>query len=356
MPSGESPSAPDAAAPRVKTGLLLIQLGTPDAPRTEEVRRYLAQFLNDPFVLDINPVGRWLLLNLIILRTRPKKSAHAYAQIWDERGSPLRYHSEDLRDGVAELLDGEGFVVELAMRYGSPSIAEKVAALKAAGCERMVALPLYPQYALSSTETALVDLHAALPGNFEPGQVDIIEPFWDHPGYIEAFAAVGRPVLDELEPDHVLFSFHGLPNRHIRKCDPTGAHCLVKPDCCDEMVEANQRCYRAQSVHTARAIAAKLGLADDAWSYAFQSRLTNDWLTPFTDEVLPELAKAGHKKVAVFCPAFVADCLETLEEIGMRADEDFRAAGGEALRLVPSLNASARWVDTVVDLTRNAVR
>ncbi len=331
-----------------KTGVLLIQLGTPDAPRTAEVRRYLAEFLADPYVLDINPVGRWLLLHLIILRTRPAKSAEAYAKIWDERGSPLRYHSEDLRAAVAASL--EDHVVELGMRYGSPSIASKVEALAKAGCDRLVVLPLYPQYALSSTETALDDLRQALPGHFEPAQVELVDPFYDHPGYIEAFAAVGRPVLDALEPDHVLFSFHGLPNRHVRRCDPTGAHCLVKDDCCDVAIEANRRCYRMQSVHTARALATRLGLADERWSYAFQSRLTQDWLTPFTDEVLPELAKAGHKRVAVFCPAFVADCLETLEEIGIRADEDFRAAGGEALRLVPSLNATQPWVDTVVDL------
>ena len=333
-----------------KTGVLLINLGTPDAPRTPEVRRYLAQFLDDPYVLDINPIGRWLLLNLIILRTRPAKSAEAYAKIWDERGSPLRYHSEDLTRSVGAAL--EGVEVELAMRYGQPSIAAGVAALAKRGCERLVALPLYPQYALSSTQTAIDDLEAALPGHFAREQVEIVEPFYDHPGYIEAFVEVGRPVLDDLQPDHVVFSFHGLPNRHVRKTDPTGAHCLARPDCCDRLVDANRKCYRAQSLHTARTLAAGLGLEKDAWTMTFQSRLTKDWLTPFTDIVLPELARAGKKRVAVFCPAFVADCLETLEEIGMRADEDFRAAGGEALRLVPSLNSTPRWVETVVDLVK----
>jgi ferrochelatase len=332
------------------TGLLLINLGTPDAPTPRAVRRYLREFLSDPHVIDINPVGRWLLLHLVILPFRPRKSAEAYRKIWSERGSPLLFHGRDLEAAVRARL-GPDWTVALAMRYGAPSIADGLAALRAAGATRVVAAPLYPQYALSSTLTSR-QLVERLAGDVE---LRFVPAFYDDAGYLDAFAAVGRPVLAAERPDHVLFSFHGLPERHVRKTDATGAHCLAADTCCDAIVDANRDCYRAQCYATARSLAARLGLAAGSWSVSFQSRLgRTPWIRPYTDLVLPELAARGVKRLAVFCPAFVADCLETLEEIGLRAEAQFRAAGGERLALVPSLNATPAWADAVCALATRA--
>ncbi len=335
-----------------KTGILLVNLGTPDAPEAGPVRRYLREFLSDPRVLDINPVGRWLLLNLIILPTRPSKSAEAYAKIWTDEGSPLLVHGQALAEQVRKAMP-DGPPIELAMRYGSPSIADGLRRLRDAGCDRLVVCPLYPQYASSSTGSSVEAVYKQAAELWNTPFITVVPPFYDDPGFIAALAAVGRPVLEQLQPDHVLLSYHGLPERHMLKSDPTGQHCLQSKGCCDAIVPANAQCYRAQCYATSRALAAALELSPDAYSVSFQSRLgRTPWIKPYTDEVLVELAKAGTKRVAVFCPAFVADCLETLEEIGMRAKEDFVAAGGEDLRLVPGLNAHPRWVDAVVSLVR----
>lgn len=332
-------------------GLLLLNLGTPDEPTTPAVRRYLREFLGDPRVLDINPIGRALLLNLIILPRRPAKSAHAYQSIWDpERGSPLLFHSKDLAAGVAAKL-GADWKVELVMRYGNPSIAAGLDALLAAKVDRVVVIPLFPQHAMSSTETAVVrvtELAAARPGLPKP---EFIPAFFDDAGFLDAFAAVGSSALAAAAPDHVLFSFHGLPVRHIHKTDETKGHCFSSPSCCDSLTSKN--CYRAQCFSTARALAARLQLPAEKYTVCFQSRLgRTPWIQPFTDEVLDELAAKGVKRLAVMCPAFVADCLETVEEIGMRAKEQFTAKGGEELVLVPSLNSSPAWIDAVAHLAQ----
>ncbi|MEJ7597677.1 MAG: ferrochelatase [Kofleriaceae bacterium] len=335
-------------------GLLLINLGTPDEPTTPAVRRYLREFLGDPRVIDINPVGRAMLLNLVILPFRPAKSAHAYQQVWDpKRGSPLLYHSQDLAAGVAAKL-GPSWRVELAMRYGSPSIPDGIAALERAEVDRIVVLPLFPQYASSSTGTAVARVMELAGERWNVPSIDVVPAFYADPGFLDAFTTVARPVLSELSPDHVLFSFHGLPVRQIVKTDPTGAHCFASPSCCDTL--ANKNCYRAQSFFTARAIAERLALPASSFTVCFQSRLgRTPWIQPYTDVVLDELAKAGTKRLAVMCPAFVADCLETIEEIGIRARAQFKAAGGDELVLVPSLNATQPWVDAVAAIaTRHA--
>lgn len=334
------------------TGLLLINLGTPDAPTTPAVRRYLRQFLSDPRVIDVSAVGRALLLHLVILPFRPAKSAAAYRKIWGERGSPLLYHSVDLTEKVRAAL-GRGWAVELGMRYGAPSIEAAFDRLLAAGVDRVVAFPLYPQYSAASTGSSIEELYRIASRRWVVPPITTVPDFYDHPGFIAAFAAVGAPVVAAERPDHVLFSFHGLPERHMTKA--TGGNCFASAGCCDAIGPANRSCYRAQCFATARALAAKLGLGADAWSVSFQSRLgRTPWIRPYTDVVLPELAKAGKRRVVVFCPAFVADCLETLEEIGLRATESFREAGGEALALVPSLNATPAWVEAVVELARAA--
>jgi ferrochelatase len=338
------------------TGLLLVNLGTPDEPNPSAVRRYLDEFLSDPRVLDINPVGRWLLLHGAILRTRPARSAEAYQKVWHpERGSPLLYHSQDLVAAVQARL-GDAWKVVLAMRYGSPPIRDGIAALRAARVDRIVVLPLFPQYASSSTGSALQEVMRVAAAGLDVPSLSIVPPFFDHPGFIAAFAAVGRPAIDELRADHVLFSFHGLPERHMTEQDRElgNQHCLASADCCARLTEINRRCYRAQSYATARELAGALDLADGGWTVSFQSRLgRTPWIKPYTDVLLDELAGKGVKRLAVFCPAFVADCLETLEEIGLRARDQFRAAGGEELALVPSLNATPAWADAVATMARS---
>ena len=337
-----------------RVGILLVNLGTPDAPEAPEVRRYLREFLSDPRVIDINPVGRWLLLNLIILPTRPKQSAEAYRKVWGVDGSPLLVNGRALRDAVDLRLPE--LPVELAMRYGNPSIAAGLDRLHAAGCDHLVVLPLFPQYASSSTGSAVEKVYQEAGRRWNTPFITVVPPFYDDLRFVEAFAQVGQPVLDELEPDYVLMSFHGLPERHMIKSDDSGHHCLRNKDCCAKIGDHNRNCYRAQCFATANALAGRLGLPPDQWGVSFQSRLGRDpWIKPYTDEVLVERAKAGTKRMAVFCPAFVADCLETLEEIGMRAQEDFQAAGGEQLELVPSLNAHPAWVDAVIGMLEEAL-
>jgi ferrochelatase len=332
-------------------GVLLVNLGTPDAPQAPEVRRYLREFLSDPRVLDISPIGRWMLLNLIILPTRPAKSAEAYRKVWRPEGSPLLHFSRALTDEVRAALPD--MQVELAMRYGNPSIRAGLTALRDRGCDRIVVFPLYPQYAASSTGSTVEAVYREAAGLWNTPYLTIVPPFYEDPGFIDAFAEVGAPVLAEFRPDHVLYSFHGLPERHMHKSDVSGSHCLRSDDCCAQIVAANRHCYRAQCFATAKALTARLGLAPDTTSLSFQSRLGRAvWIRPYTDIVLPELARRGVRRVAVFCPAFVADCLETLEEIGIRAEEDFKRAGGEALRLIPSLNAHPAWVRAAADLVR----
>ena len=334
------------------TGLRLCNLGTPEQPTPSSVRRYLREFLADPRVLDINPLGRWALLNLIILPFRPRKSAAAYQKIWTDRGSPLLTHSQELVTAVRARL-GSGWAVELGMRYQQPSIAAALDRLRAAGADRVVVFPLYPQYSASSTGSSVEEVFRVAGERWVTPTLSFIEPFYDEPAFIDAFAAQGSGVLAAEQPDHVLFSFHGLPERHMRKADDTGAHCLASESCCDRMVLANRHCYRAQCFATARALVRRLGLGEGTFSVTFQSRLgRTPWIRPYTDVALLQLAAQGKKRLVVFCPAFVADCLETLEEIGIRAQHDFVAAGGERLTLVPSLNASPLWVEAIVALVR----
>lgn len=334
-----------------KTGVLVVNLGTPDAPEPGPVRRYLRQFLSDPRVIDINPAGRWALLNFIVLPFRPKQSAEAYSKVWGPDGSPLLVYGRKLVDGLrARLPDCE---VELSMRYGEPSIARGLEALRQKGCDRLVVFPLYPHYAASSTGSTLEEVYRIAAQRWNTPYLSVVPPYYDDPGFVGAFAAIGRPVIDGVDAEHVLMSFHGLPERHMVKSDETGEHCLKQADCCATITFANRNCYRAQCFSTARLLAAELGLSADQYTICFQSRLgRTPWIRPYTDQVIEDLAKRGIRRLAVFCPAFTADCLETLEEIGMRAVEDFTAQGGEALELVPSLNDDPGWMDTAARLIR----
>ncbi|MEE9606639.1 MAG: ferrochelatase [Myxococcota bacterium] len=335
-----------------RIGVLLINLGTPRSPRAGDVRRYLREFLSDPRVIDLPAAARWLLLNLVILPFRPRRSGRAYAKIWTPEGSPLRVHGLALRDGVAEAL-GEGYVVELAMRYGEPSIPAALDRLAAADVARIAVLPLFPQYSSAATGSALARVFTELERRWNVPAIAVLGAFYHEPGFIDAVVGVARPQLESFRPDFVLFSYHGLPERQIRKSDPSGRHCLAAEGCCAAITGANRDCYRAQCFATTRALAAALDLAADAHAVAFQSRLGRaPWIQPYTDEMLPQLARAGVKRLAVLCPAFVADCLETLEEIGMRAREQWLGLGGEELCLVESLNAQPAWTEAVAEMLR----
>lgn len=335
-----------------RVGVLLVNVGTPDAPRPREVRRYLRQFLSDPRVIDMSPVGRWLLVNLVILPLRPRKSAAAYASIWREDGSPLLVHSEAFRDRLQEAL-GERYVVALGMGYGNPSVASALAHIKDQGIDRVVVFPQFPHYASATTGSALEAVYQAAGKLWNVPSLAVVPPFFDDSGLIEAHAAVGRPQIEDFAPDHVLFSFHGLPERQILKSDETGRHCLQSDDCCATVGPVNRHCYRAQCFATARLLGDALELPSDRWSVTFQSRLgRTPWLRPYTDETVREHAKKGTKRLLVFTPAFTADCLETLEEIGIAARETFREGGGEELRLVPCLNDDPTWVEAAARLVR----
>lgn len=337
-----------------RTGLLLLQLGTPDAPRPREVRRYLREFLSDPRVLDIPAPLRKLLLETVILPFRPRASARAYASVWTSEGSPLLVHSRSFQAALAKRL-GDGWVVELGMRYGAPGIAAAVERLAAADVERIVLFPQFPQYASSSSGSALERALKELGARWNVPDVVSVPAFYERPAFIDGLAAVAAETLAQTPVDHVLLSYHGLPERHVRKSDPTGSHCLARGDCCDAIVAANRSCYRAHCAATTRALARALGLDADAHSMAFQSRLGRDpWIRPYTDLVLPELAARGVRRLAVLCPSFVADCLETVEEIGIRGREQWKQVGGESLTLVPCLNAAPAWVDAAAALVEEA--
>lgn len=341
--------------PRKPVGVLLLNLGTPDSPKVGDVRRYLRQFLWDPRVINLPRPLRWLLLNLVILPFRPQRSAAAYQLIWTPEGSPLMHFGRSLTAGVSDAL-GDHFHVELAMRYGSPSIEHGLTALLATDPGSIVVLPLFPQYAIASTGSALAEVARVLETIETPPPVNTMGAFYEHPNFIAAMAAVAEPVLEQFEPDHVVMSFHGLPEWQVRDLDASGRHCLVKPDCCEVACAENRNCYRAHCFATARALSLALALKEEDTSLVFQSRLgRTPWLEPDLIEVLPQLAARGIKRPAVFCPAFVADCLETVEEVGIRARAQWLELGGEELCLVPCVNAEPVWVEGVTSMIREVV-
>jgi ferrochelatase len=337
---------------REPTGLLLINLGTPQSPEPSDVRKYLREFLSDPRVLDMPAWKRWLVLNLLILPRRPRAAGAAYAKIWTDRGSPLRFHSLDLVARVQQRL-GAGVEVVLGMRYGQPSIASALGRLRSAGVGRIVVFPLYPQYSSAATGSSLERVFACANELWNVPYLQVVPPFYDHPAFIRACASVARPFVDRPGVERVFMSFHGLPERHVHKSDRTGAHCLASADCCETIVEANRDCYRAQCYATARRLADELGVPPEKRRVCFQSRLGRDpWIQPYTDLLVEEEARRGCKRAVILSPAFVADCLETLEELGMRAADSWKAEGGESLELVPSLNSGDEWVDALIAIAR----
>jgi len=342
--------------PVARTGLLLVNLGTPASPAAGDVRRYLREFLSDPRVIDLPAWRRKLILELFILPFRPRRSGRAYAQVWTGQGSPLLVHGRALAEKVRRRI-GHDVTVELAMRYGEPSIDGTLARMLAAGVTRLVVFPLYPQYSSSATGSTIEAVSAACARAWNTPSVSFVPPFYDHPAFLDALVEVTRPHLRVAEVERVFFSFHGLPERHLRKGDPGGAWCLVHPECCARPAAAHAYCYRAQCLATAKLLGDRLGVPEEQRIVAFQSRLGRDpWIRPYTDEVLVAEARAGRRVAAILSPAFVADCLETLEELGLRAVESWQAAGGRSLDVVPCLNDHDRWADGVLAIAREHSR
>lgn len=327
-----------------KRAVLLVNLGSPASTSVGDVRRYLREFLGDERVLDVPAPLRWLLLEGVILRTRPKKSAHAYASVWKPEGSPLVLTSMSVQKKLSESL-GKDIPVYLAMRYGKPSIPDVLNQMKVDGIEQVFLMPQYPHYAMSSWETVVVKVYQDAEKLFPTLKIDLLQPFYQDADYIEALYEVSAPYFSKPH-DLLLFSYHGIPERHLRKGDPSKAHCMEVKDCCSHCSPVQSTCYRAQVFATTKALVKRAGIATDKYSVSFQSRLAGEpWLTPFTDKVLEEFPKQGVKKILVMCPAFVSDCLETLEEISVEAKETFIEAGGEEFEQIPCLNDQKPYID-----------
>jgi ferrochelatase len=333
--------------------VLLVNLGSPDSPSVPDVRRYLREFLMDGRVLDVPWPIRFCIVHFAILPSRPKESAHAYSGIWTPQGSPLIVTSRNVQKKLQGMVPTP---VELAMRYQNPSIPDTVRKLANQGVTEVLLIPLFPHYAMSSYETAVVRVQEVA-AKLAPGMKVVVQPpYYQDADYIEALAASAEPFLRE-PYDHVLFSYHGVPERQIKKSDPTGCHCLRTPNCCETPSPAHEFCYRAQCFKTTHLFAKRAGVPPQKYSVSFQSRLGRDpWLTPYTDAELERLAKAGKKRMVMLCPAFVSDCLETIEEIGMRGRDTFLEAGGTEFRLVPCLNEHPLWLQALQHMVQRFVQ
>jgi len=328
--------------------VVLMNLGSPDSTSVSDVRGYLKEFLMDERVIDLPLLKRTLLVKGIIAPFRAPKSAKAYASIWTKEGSPLIVLTKQLQAAVAQ---SSGLPVYIAMRYGNPSpqftynqIVEDHPDIK-----EVVAVPLYPHYAMSSFETAAVYAREKWRKGNYPFSLKIIDAFYDNNDYLDVLAESMKPFLQKAY-DHVLFSYHGVPERHIHKGDVTGEHCLKEPNCCVVDSIAHTKCYRHQCIHSTYAVAARLGLPKDKFSFSFQSRLGRDeWLKPYTAERFEKFPAEGKKNLVVVCPAFISDCLETLEEIAEEGKHAFMAAGGESFTMIPCLNVNEGWVKLLAE-------
>jgi ferrochelatase len=337
-----------------KVGVLLVNLGTPNSPSNSDVYKYLIEFLLDKRVIDFSWLKRNLLVRGIIVPLRYKNSAKTYRKIWDkERGSPLMYHTEDLKQKVQNNL-GDAFMVEMAMRYQNPSIESVLEKFKSNYVKEIIVLPLFPQYSSACNGSVIQKVQKITNNWLSIPTLKYINHFYNHNLFIEAFVENIKQ-FDLQKYDHVLFSYHGLPARHLKNADESKKHCLQKTDCCSSINNINYNCYKAQCYATTKLIVEKLSWDSSFYSTSFQSRLGKEiWLEPYTVDVLPKLAKSGKKNILVLSPAFVADCLETLYEITEEYQELFEKNGGTKLQLVPSLNSNETWVNAVCDIIQNA--
>ena len=327
-------------------GVLLVNLGSPDSPHPKDVKPYLDEFLMDERVIDVPKWLRNIIVRGIILRTRPKKSGEAYAKIWWEEGSPLIIISERFTEKVRQ---GLNIPVALGMRYGSMTIKNALGELTEKGVDEVLLVPLYPHYAMSSYETVVVKTMQEQQKHFPGLRITTLPAFYRNKAYVQVLAQSIADGLKDFDYDHVLFSYHGIPERHIRKSDPTKYHCQINDSCCQTNSVAHHSCYRHQCFDTTERVNALLKIPSDKISNSFQSRLPNDpWLKPYTDFEFERLAKEGKRNMAVVTPAFVSDCLETLEEIAMEGKHEFLEAGGEQYKHIPCLNDSDAWVQVMV--------
>ena len=327
-----------------KKGVLLVNVGSPDSPAVKDIKRYLREFLMDERIIDLPYLLRYTLVNGIILNTRPPKTSKAYQKIWWNEGSPLILITKRLTEKIQQQVS---VPVVMAMRYGNPNIASGLQQLHNQGVDEVLLMPLYPQYAMATTQTIEVFAQQLVKKQFPKMKLIKFPAFFHRSEYIEALAEVTRKYLENNPCDHLLFSYHGVPERHLRKTSPTPAHknIVENTSCCNPYSEEGKYCYRSHCFETTRLLVEKLGLQKGTYSQSFQSRLGNDkWITPFTADKIAQLAQQGVKKLAVITPAFVTDCVETLEEIEMAGGKTFRENGGEEFRMVPCLNDSNLWV------------
>lgn len=326
-------------------GVLLVNLGSPESPTAKDVKPYLDEFLMDRFVIDVPFLLRALLVRGIILQTRPKKSAEAYARIWTKEGSPLIVISKKMHQKVTSK---SAIPVSLAMRYGTITILKGLQELHDKGVNEVMLFPLYPQHAMASTTTILVLAEELRQKHFPEMKFTIVPAFYNKPDYIKVLAESIKKHLEGFDYDHLLFSYHGVPKRHIRKTDVTKSHCKIDRTCCSTPSPAHEFCYSHQCYETTKLVTEYLNIPKEKYSQTFQSRLAGDkWLTPYTDVEVNKMPEKGIKKLAVVTPAFVSDCLETLEEIAMEAKEEFIHHGGEEFMAIPCLNEEEEWCDLV---------
>ena len=329
----------------------MINLGSPDSTSVADVRKYLDEFLMDERVIGKSYWFRWFLVKVIILNTRPRRSAEAYKKIWWKEGSPLIVLSRRLFDKVKNILN---FPVSLAMRYGSISINKGLKELQEIGVNEVIVLPLYPHYAMSSYETVVEKVKDEAKNNFPDFNLKFISPFYKEKNFINLLSKKNQKVINKVDYDHILFSYHGIPISHLKISDPTNNHCYKVNDCCKIHSQAHEFCYKHQVLETTEAVVKKLKIDKNKYSNSFQSRLPNEpWLKPYTDSELVRLAKEGKKNLIIVTPAFVTDCLETLEEIAMEGKEEFIDAGGENYHYVSCLNDSDDWAKLIAKWANN---
>jgi ferrochelatase len=329
-----------------KIGVLLINLGTPDNCEPMAVYRYLTEFLNDPRVVDLPQLIRWFLINCIIVPFRYQKSVHAYQKIWTKEGSPLLINSVKVKNALAAELGNE-YQIEIAMRYGKPTIQSALKNLQQ--CDRLIALPMFPQYSSAATGSAIAKLLNELAKQNNIPEIKIIRDFYNHPGYINAYADIIKKNLAYSSPEIILFSYHGLPENHINKSN-CQAICN-RSDPCPSITTNNLYCYRAQCYATSHLLASALNLTDTQYHVSFQSRLGHTpWIKPYTDLLLPRLYQKGIRKIAVACPSFTADCLETLEEVNIRLREQWLSVGGTEFNFIPCLNDHPLWAKAIANI------
>jgi ferrochelatase len=331
---------------KTKTGVLLVNLGTPDSPSVSDVRSYLSQFLNDPRVIDIPWLWRKILVNLIIVPFRAPKSAKVYQKLWTDKGSPLLYYSQRVKELLQTEL-GESFDVFLAMRYKNPSIPDVLEQMRRNNYARIIVVPMFPQYSSAATGSALDEVMRVIRQWWVIPEIRMVSQYYAHPLFLQGFVERAKK-YDLREYDHILFSYHGLPERQVDKVYDKGL--CADHDCEHEITEENKFCYKATCYATTRLLAERLGISAERYTVCFQSRLDKKWLTPFSDEVVAECAKKGMKKLLVFSPAFTADCLETIIEIGDEYQEIFTHHGGEKVQLVESLNDHPLWIQCLKDI------